>query len=165
MQDVPRIPLSPVAAPLFVLNDADTGVDIEQKHLVMSTHPADSSPDNTVYSDHTRPGKYRKSMIKDGILSMKIPLLNILYIQAEHVYVRIHLRNRQSILHRSSLTKVWEELQCRYFLRVHRSYVVNLRAVTYFTSSYVMIGKKKIAIGRAFRAEAIAVLSRWGDEE
>lgn len=106
-------------------------------------------------------GHDTKKMIKNGKLNLIVPSSSILFVQAEHVYIRLYFRSRQSMLYRGSLNMAWEELHDKNFLRIHRSYLVNLAHVTYFTTTYVMINDEKITIGRSYRDATVVALRQW----
>lgn len=100
-------------------------------------------------------------MIEDGNLEYDIPIDKILFIQSEHVYVRIHLSNQQSILQRKSLSVLEKELTAKNFLRVHRSYLVNLQAMTRFGHRLIVIGNHEIAVGRSYWKTVTDTLENW----
>ncbi|MEM6842063.1 MAG: LytTR family DNA-binding domain-containing protein [Bacteroidota bacterium] len=47
-----------------------------------------------------------------------------------------------------------------YFLRIHRSYIVNIRKITAYTKQDVEIGQNELPIGVSYKREVIAFLQR-----
>ncbi|MEM9834989.1 MAG: LytTR family DNA-binding domain-containing protein [Bacteroidota bacterium] len=121
----------------------------------MSISPANPKAQQTA---RPRSAKTKKIMIKNGKLNLRVSLDDIIYIQAEHVYVRIHLRSNQRILYRISLTDILEQLDQRQFVRVHRSYIVNVKELRALNSQGVQIGDHLIPVGRVWRPKLIAHL-------
>ena len=67
-------------------------------------------------------------VVRDGRRTLVLPLTEIVWIEAEDYYVRIHAGARQPLVRRS-LQSLADELETDGFTRVHRSAVVNLRHV------------------------------------
>lgn len=83
---------------------------------------------------------------------------DILYIVAEHVYVKVVTKER-SILVRSTLSSILTSLPAEKFIRVHRSYIVNVRHIRVIQPSQIVVADHSIPIGRTFR-EMISALRR-----
>ncbi|SEQ54589.1 LytTr DNA-binding domain-containing protein [Neolewinella agarilytica] len=96
--------------------------------------------------------------VEKGKVRVRIPVRNILYVKAEHVYCRLFFPNDQRVLKRISLDRLTSELPSGKFLRVHRSYLVNVDYVEHFNASKILIGKTVIPIGRTWRKEAVSRL-------
>jgi len=90
----------------------------------------------------------------------KIKFTDILYIESLDNYIKIHMPD-VSIICYDSLTKVEEQLPAKNFIRIHRSYIVNLTRVDVFTSAYVEINHQKFTIGRNYREKVAQRLSRF----
>lgn len=71
--------------------------------------------------------------VKNGQQHSRVEHTDILYFSANHPYVNLHLANRK-YLHRETLRSVAERMQEHGFIRVHRSLVVRVAAVTKFRS-------------------------------
>lgn len=67
----------------------------------------------------------------DGVYRT-IPVKSIVYAQAEGDYVTIYLLNKAKILVRQSLNKLEEKLCTDSFLRIHRSFLVNMFFIEQF---------------------------------
>jgi len=97
-------------------------------------------------------------LIEKGKLRVEIPVQNILFVKAEHVYSRIFFINNQQVLQRISLKKLLGQLPKDTFLRVHRSFLVNVDHVRKFNSTKVLIREAAIPIGRTWRGLVIPEL-------
>ncbi len=69
-------------------------------------------------------------MIKTEHKIMRINLSEIKYIEGMREYVRIHLANQKPIMTLTSMKKLEETLPGDKFMRVHRSFIVNLEKIT-----------------------------------
>ncbi|WP_020569956.1 LytR/AlgR family response regulator transcription factor [Neolewinella persica] len=102
----------------------------------------------------------RTIIIEQGKLRIRIPVQNILFVRAEHVYSRFFFQSDQQTLRRISLDKLLTKLPEEFFIRVHRSYFVNLTYVREWTSSKVMIGEEVIPIGRTYKDQVVPILKQ-----
>jgi DNA-binding LytR/AlgR family response regulator len=110
--------------------------------------------------ENSSPSGQETILIEKGKLSVRIPVRNILFVKSEHVYCRIFFFNDQRVLQRISLANLLRNLPEGKFLRVHRSYAINVDYVQKFSRSWIQLGGAKIPIGRTWRAEALARLGR-----
>jgi len=67
--------------------------------------------------------------VKSEYKLMRIALADIKYIESMHEYVRIHLVNDKPVMTLVSLKSIEEQLPAGKFMRVHRSFIVNLDRV------------------------------------
>lgn len=82
----------------------------------------------------------------------KICIEDILFIEADGSYVRICTRQEHYTL-AQNLTTFHRKNPLPGFLRVHRSYVVNLSRVDGFDDSTIFLGDHKLPISEAYRTE------------
>ena len=68
--------------------------------------------------------------IKSEYKLIRVELKNITYIEGMREYVRIHLMDQKPIITLLSFKKLMEKLPSESFMRVHRSYIVNLKKIT-----------------------------------
>ena len=87
-------------------------------------------------------------LIKEHNNNVKISYDEILYIESNSNYINIFTRT-QKIMTRQSLDWAEQELPENQFMRIHRSYIVNIRAVQRTHSKSVFIGDIEIPISRA----------------
>jgi DNA-binding LytR/AlgR family response regulator len=88
--------------------------------------------------------------IKDGNTVRKISSDDIVYIESEHVYIKIHTAER-SFLHRSSLQQFILELNNPKFIQSHRSFLVNMDYANEMSSTHLRVGNVNIPVSRNFK--------------
>ena len=94
--------------------------------------------------------------VKIEYKNVKIPLREIVYIEAMDNYVRIHLCNARPALSQMSLKSLAELLPAT-FVRIHKSFIVPLhRVATYTRTNLTLCGSDTtLPIGRAFYPDFI----------
>ncbi|MEJ2005319.1 MAG: LytTR family DNA-binding domain-containing protein [Cyclobacteriaceae bacterium] len=82
----------------------------------------------------------------------KVFLKNILYIEGLKDYVKVHTVNRENpLLSLMSLKKLESRLPQDQFMRIHRSFIVNLDKVDIIGRTYIRIGKNEIPVSDNYR--------------
>jgi DNA-binding LytR/AlgR family response regulator len=98
----------------------------------------------------TTSGKYL--FVKSDYKLVKINLDEIMYIEGLKDYVRIYTAEKP-VITLMSMKAVEEKLPASDFVRVHRSFIVNIRKIKYIEQGSIMIGTKEIPIGNNFREQ------------
>ncbi|MBK8499025.1 MAG: response regulator [Flavobacteriales bacterium] len=93
--------------------------------------------------------------IRDKGKLVKVPLKDIHYAQADDNYVTLFTPTRKYVI-TSTLAAVEEKLRSPHHLRVHRSYVVDLRQISAMEEGYVRIGAQNIPVGKTHREALMA---------
>jgi DNA-binding LytR/AlgR family response regulator len=81
------------------------------------------------------------------------------YLKAEGSYTKFVTENKEYIVS-NNLTNVTAQINHHLFLRIHRSYVVNLEKVTGLDNDYLFFGKEHIPISRNYKEEVNKHLKR-----
>jgi len=89
--------------------------------------------------------------IKSEYRIVRINYSEITFIESMHEYIRIHLINDKPIMTLMAIKKMEEYLPATLFMRVHRSYIVNLSKVKVIERSRIVFGKDYIPISEAYR--------------
>lgn len=84
---------------------------------------------------------------KSGYEIIKLKTSDIRWLKSDNVYVELKTIGKTHLL-RMSLDKVLTELNNDQFIRVHRSYAVNLLHVEAVNSQHIVIGQEKIPLAR-----------------
>ena len=103
-----------------------------------------------------------KLCIEDGSDKYFMELDDILYINADHVYIKIVTKSQGSKIVRSSLSKIYQLLDEKQFIHCHRSYVVNLKYVSKFDEHSFVINNEIVPISRSKRDEVKESLMKIG---
>jgi two-component system LytT family response regulator len=89
--------------------------------------------------------------IKSEYKHIRINFDDIKYIESKSEYVRIHLVSSKPIMSLISLKSLEEKLPCNKFMRIHRSYIVNLEKVTIIERNRIVFdGDTYIPIGEQY---------------
>jgi len=88
--------------------------------------------------------------IKEKGVYKKIVLKDVLYLKSEHVYTELFLENNRSQLIRVSLNNIIYKLNSS-FIRVHRSYVINIYYLDEINSTSLKISGNIIPIGNTYK--------------
>ena len=88
---------------------------------------------------------------------VKLLLQEILYIEAERNYCNI-VTGKARFLVVCTLKTIEQELPDALFLRVHRSYVVNIAKLDVLAETHLEIGRKVIPISRSYKDALISRL-------
>ncbi|MDD2436104.1 MAG: LytTR family DNA-binding domain-containing protein [Massilibacteroides sp.] len=108
---------------------------------------------NKVYDlidNESKSDPYAHIFVKTDRQLKKILLNDILFVESMENYVLIYTINSKEIV-RMTLRQLFELLPHKYFLQVHRSYIVNLNHVQGIEGNILNIRSYKITIARNFR--------------
>jgi two-component system, LytTR family, response regulator len=81
-------------------------------------------------------------LIKSEYKIIRINLADIKYIEGMREYLRIHLENQKPIMTLMSMKKMEEYLPENIFMRVHRSFIVNLNKITTIERNRIVFDSK-----------------------
>jgi len=88
--------------------------------------------------------------VKSGYRTIRISTDDILYIESLKDYVKI-ITTDDTIMTKYKIGDMENELSAKGFLRIHRSFIINLKQVSAFTASDVEIGKTELPIGDSYK--------------
>ena len=98
--------------------------------------------------------------VKSEYKLIKINLNEVLYFEGLKDYVKIHLETQDKpILTLMSLKALEEKLPAEQFMRVHRSYIVNLEKIELVERSRIVIGDFAVVVAEQYREKFQAYLS------
>lgn len=90
--------------------------------------------------------------------NIPIKISEITYIESLSDYVKIHTIN-SSIITKEKISYYDMNLPS-YFIRIHRSYLVNSNSIESFTKEYLSINKQQLPISRTYKSSVINSLMR-----
>lgn len=89
----------------------------------------------------------------------KIPIEDILYLQAYSDYVKVFTKT-EMLLIKERLSQMEQNLPSAFFQRIHRSYIISLQALEFIEGNQVKIGKVKLPISQSFRNDLLQKLGQ-----
>jgi len=91
----------------------------------------------------------------------KINLDQILYIENQKDYVKFHLEGiAEPVSSLMSMQSLEEKLSSRQFMRVHRSFIVNLDKVKTIERNCIVFGKEYIPVSDSYKDRFMEFLSK-----
>jgi two-component system, LytTR family, response regulator len=97
--------------------------------------------------------------VKDGTKLVKVELRSIRFIKGTREYVTIYTTDKK-IMSLQSMKNLESELPVD-FIRVHNSFIVNIRAIDSVTKTDVMIGEEIIPIGVTYKKDFLEHINRY----
>ena len=85
----------------------------------------------------------------------KILFRDITYIEAQQNYCNIHHRDDTTLMVRTTLNSILEQLPSDMFCQVHRSFIVNKTRITSMDSSRINIGGVSIPVSRTYKEKLL----------
>ena len=95
--------------------------------------------------------------IQDGKNIFKLPYDDVLYFEGYGEYVKVITLNKNYMV-RDSLTEFEHRLSADSFIRIHKSYIVNIHKITGFSTIQVILKNTQLPVGRMFREKVMKVL-------
>jgi DNA-binding LytR/AlgR family response regulator len=90
--------------------------------------------------------------VKSEYKLIRIELDEIKYIESQHEYIKIHLVNSTPVMTQLSLKSMEEQLPTDRFMRVHRSFIVNLKRISVIERNRIVFdGKVYIPVSEHYK--------------
>ena len=89
--------------------------------------------------------------IRDSHIVRRLKVSDILYMEAQGDYVRINVIDGTYSIH-SSLKSVEEKLSKNTFIRVHRSFIINVSKIDTIEGGTLIVNKNIVPVSDAYRA-------------
>jgi two-component system, LytTR family, response regulator LytT len=95
--------------------------------------------------------------IKDGHYFYKVNLDDILYLSCDHVYLTIHTTTKKYLV-RASMQEYLAKLDPERFIRIHRSYAVNVDKIEKINSVYLVVNDEQLPLSKNHRENLMSML-------
>lgn len=96
--------------------------------------------------------------VKSDNSFIRVSLNDILFLHADRSYCNIVTEDR-TFIQSVSMNHVYEQINNKDFVRIHRSYVVNINKVTAIEGNMVKVGKHSLEMSKGMREELISRLT------
>jgi DNA-binding LytR/AlgR family response regulator len=130
----------------FTKEDLYTTIEIAFHNFIESEEASSQNPKNEIL------------YVKDGAYFHKIQVADILFFESSHVNVIIHTTTK-TLTTRNTLQKIVEELDAKTFVKVHRSFVININHIHSFNSESIIINDISIPLSKNSREDLAKALN------
>jgi len=118
----------------------------------------DSSRNNPRPEHPNAPHPKGYMFVRDGYVFRKIFFNDLLYLESDANYVTLHLKSQKKVMVRSTLNDFTEQLDQGIFIRIHRSYSVNINMVDEVFPTEVSVNAIKIPVGKSYKEDLYKAL-------
>ena len=131
---------------LYISSRQHEAAQSEAEAVNADTHDETASEYISIKAD------YKVSLVK---------LADIIYIESDSEYVRLHLADGNTIMTLFRMKKMEAALPSEMFMRVHRSYIVNLKCVTGYARGRVFLNNGEyVSLGEIYKEQFIEYVSK-----
>lgn len=96
--------------------------------------------------------------LKEGYDTVRIKMSDIRWLKSDNVYTEIST-NSKKIIHRKPLSEMMDLLPATSFIRVHRSYIVNMNRIERVGADYLEVDNERIPISRSKKASILDMIT------
>ncbi|MEZ5326699.1 MAG: LytTR family DNA-binding domain-containing protein [Verrucomicrobiales bacterium] len=97
-----------------------------------------------------RPDQMTSLFLRDGSTIQRIDLAKLTHIEAQANYSRFMFENGESVMGLVALRKL-EEMLPDQFIRIHRSYIINVTSIRQIDGAQLSVGNVKLPVGQSYR--------------
>ena len=97
-------------------------------------------------------------IVKSDKKLTKIFLEEIEYVEAYGNYIFIYRNSGDRIMSKQTLIQFEEQLPAHKFIRIHKSYLLSLKAVKYLEGNEVALDSRKLPVGKVYRENLLKSL-------
>ncbi len=95
-------------------------------------------------------GAFEYIFVKSGTAYVKVNIPDVRYIESMGDYVVIYTEEKRHVIN-ITMKETEAKLASRNFMRVHRSYIVNLNSVKEIEDNTISVGDKSIPVSRSYK--------------
>jgi len=130
-------------------------LDLERAIELTISRVISENEQGTIATDKTDPFILSDSIFVRHLEKMvRVDIKDVLYIEAERNYCRIYSKIKEYLLV-MTLKDLDEKLPQKHFIRVHRSFIVNLAKIDEVATSHIVIAKKAIPVSKSLKEELL----------
>lgn len=138
----------------FSTSHLTVSIDLALHNFAFQKISSENSISTEVVEDENFYLKQDYVFIKDSNTYVKIKQNDVLFLESDGNYIRIQT-NQKRYLIRCTLNRAIEKMRKPYFVRVHRSFCVNINMITKFNEQEISIDDFKIPIGRNYKEDFV----------
>jgi DNA-binding LytR/AlgR family response regulator len=105
---------------------------------------------NAKNNSASQPSFKKHVFLKDKNIFIKLACDDILFLEADRAYCKVITGDKEFVLS-NSMNHVHEQLNKNDFIRIHRSYIVNLSRVTSINGNVIGFGSRSVTMSKEYR--------------
>lgn len=105
------------------------------------------------YRLNSKAQKQTHLLVRGGYTLHKIAVEDITYVESIDDYVKIHLSDKKLVTVRASLKSIINKLPEKEFLRIHRSYLIPTRKISYVNNKVIKVDEVELPIGTTYHEQ------------
>lgn len=152
----------PCAYMLKPFNDREIAINVELALANFSNKRAESMPGvqrNNFQQEENQVLNINQSLfLKKDHHFQRVALKDIILLEADNNYTTVYT-NKDRYIYSTVLKKMEEKLPGNSFLRVHRSYVVNIEAITGFEGNILFVGDKQVPVSKQYKVAVFKIFN------
>jgi len=155
--------VNPAGYMLKPFNDRELAINIEMALANYSNQIAHPGPGNSPEVERETHPVYHLNeslFLRKDHHFQRVALADITILEADNNYTTVYTKN-DKFIYSTVLKKMEEKLPGKYFMRVHRSYVVNINAVTGFEGNMLHISDRRIPVSKQYKNEVFKIFSSF----
>lgn len=94
-------------------------------------------------------------LIKSEHKVLKVKYANIRYIESMREYAAYHTTTHGRVLSLKTLKKLETELPSTEFIRIHKSYIVNIPLIEALEGNMILLGEDRLPIGASYKEQVL----------
>ena len=92
---------------------------------------------------------------------IKVELSKLLFVECVKDYMRLHVQDQRPIMTLMTLKTIEEYLPCPQFMRIHRSFIVQVSKIDYINKGSVEIAGNNLPISDSYREEFFSYIRKF----
>lgn len=152
----------PSAYMLKPFNDREIAINVEMALANYAGNRSEAGPGirrESFGSDENQVLNINQSLfLKKDNHFQRVALKDITILEADNNYTTVYTKSDRYI-YSTVLKRMEEKLPGNSFLRVHRSYVVNIESITGFEGNTLFVGDRQIPVSKQYRVEVFKIFN------
>ncbi|MBL0358065.1 MAG: response regulator [Chitinophagaceae bacterium] len=145
----------------YSLNNVRISIELALSNFAIAKETQSGAKLISIKEEHTNPAPRDKEtilqlndhiFIKQNYRFIKLKIEDIQYIESANNYINI-VATTQKFTLRLQLNEILEKLIFKNIVRIHRSYAVNMSAITSFNDQDITIGKIELPLGKNYKED------------
>jgi len=131
---------------------------VNSQRFLKSINRAKESIEAAQKANSTSPLEDQTIFIKENSQFSRLDTNKILYVEAYRDYVNIYTTEKKYTVH-TTMKNIDQKLDEAHFMRIHRSYIVQLSKIDSIDENIVFVNQKMLPIGSSFRDKLMRKLN------